>query len=87
MSTPLVLSPAQLETLSDQLADKVADRLANRRQLVDRYELAQRIGLSVPTIDRRRKDGVIPFMQTGNRILFDVDAVIVALSGGGGCNA
>ena len=49
-------------------------------RLVDRVALSQQIGLSVPTIDRRRKDGSIPSITVGGRVLFDPSAVIAALA-------
>lgn len=73
-------TPAEFEKFADDLALRIADRLAQRPRLVDRYELSRQTGLSVPTIDRRKKDGSIPFMKIGNRVLFDPSAVVAALS-------
>ena len=77
-----VLSPMDIQRLADALAPLIADRLANTRRLVDRVELSNIIGLSVPTIERRMRDGSIPVVRSGRRTLFDVDAVVKAMSGG-----
>lgn len=78
-----IISPAELARVSEFIADAVATKLANEARLVDRNRLSEIIGLSVPTIDRRRTDGSVTFIKTGNRILFDPPAVIAALSAGG----
>ena len=59
-----MLTPAELDTLAEQIseigAEKVAERLADQPVLVDRYQLAGKLQISVPTIDRKRKAGEIP---------------------------
>lgn len=75
-----VLSPADLERLADRLADAVADRLARRPLLVDRVELARMLGLSVPSIERRTRDGSIPSIKSGRRVLYDPPAVVAAMA-------
>lgn len=75
-----VLSPADLERLAGMVADAVADRLARRPLLVDRVELAPMIGLSVPTIERRTRDGSIPCVRSGRRVLYDPNAVVAAMA-------
>lgn len=45
---------------------------------LSRQELATKSGLSLATIDRRRKDGTLPFVQLGGRrcrILFSSDVL------------
>ena len=74
------MTPAELELFADRLANAVADRLANRPRLVDRVTLSEITTLSVPTIDRRRRDGSIPSITCGSRVLFDLAAVIRALT-------
>ena len=73
------MTPVELEQLANVIALKVADHLSQRPRLVDRYELSKIIGLSVPTIDRYRKSGLIPNIQVGGRVLFDPTVVITAL--------
>ena len=76
------LIPADLSELADAVADRVADRLANRPRLVDRVELANQLGVSVPTVDRLRASGRIPEIKIGSRIQFDIEAVLNALREG-----
>jgi excisionase family DNA binding protein len=38
-------------------------------KLLDKKELAEWLGISIPTIDRWRKDG-LPFIQTGKLVRF-----------------
>lgn len=81
------MTPAELELFADRLANAVADRLANRPRLVDRVALAKQTGLSVPTLDRLRKAGTVPCIVSGSRVLFDINAVVAALSEGGNDDA
>jgi hypothetical protein len=50
---------------------------AKQPRLVDRHELARRLGVSVPTIERNK---AIPCIRLGRRVLYDTDQVIAALS-------
>lgn len=79
MTTPII-APRDLELLADLLAKKVADRLANRPVLVDIHELSRITGLSVPTLERRAREGIIPRIKSGRRTLFDPAAVVRALA-------
>ena len=74
-----MLSPLEIEQLADLLAEKVASRLAHQPKLVDRYRIAELLGLSVPTIDRRVRSGRIPVIRDGRRVLFNPESVIQAL--------
>ena len=78
-----IIPPAELEDFIDSIADRVAERLAKRPRLVDRHTLAGLIGLSIATIERRVRDGSIPVIRIGNRVLFDVGDVVAALKTGG----
>ncbi len=72
----LSLTPVELETLADTIADKVADRLANRRRLYTRVELSVAIGVSVAKIDTMLRDGELPVIRIGRKVLFDVPTVL-----------
>lgn len=74
------LSPADLDRLADAVAARVADRLSGRPRLVDRVDLAYVLGVSVPTVERHVRNGAIPCVRLGRRVLFDPGAVVVALS-------
>lgn len=47
--------------------------------LVDRKVLASSLGVSIPTVDRLKKKGVIPYYKIGDRVKFDLDEVKNAL--------
>ena len=75
----MITTPAELEQLAKQIADRVTAQLS-RRRLVDRVELAELLGISVPTVDRQVRCGKIPVVRIGRRILFDPTKVIEAFS-------
>lgn len=74
------LTPAVLEDLSEEIADRVFKRMSKQPALVDRYGLSDVIPISVPTIERLQRDGRIPVVRIGRRVLYDVQAVLAALS-------
>ena len=78
--TYLPLSPVDMEVLADMVADRVADRLSNRRRLLTRNELSEVIGVSVPKLDTMLRDGELPVIRVGRKVLFDPHAVIRQLA-------
>lgn len=76
----ILLTPAVLEDLSEEIADRLFKRLSKQPALVDRYRLSDLISISVPTIERLQRDGRIPVVRIGRRVLYDVNAVLAALS-------
>lgn len=76
----IFLTPAVLEDLSEEIADRLFKRLSKQPALVDRYRLSDLISISVPTIERLQRDGRIPVVRIGRRVLYDVNAVLAALS-------
>lgn len=76
----IFLTPAVLEDLSEEIASRLYARLSTQPVLVDRYGLTDRIPISVPTIERLQRDGRIPVVRIGRRVLYDVNAVLAALS-------
>lgn len=70
------ITPSELAALAESIATAVADRLANQPRLIDRHALAVHLGVSVPTIDRLRRNGQITSISVGSRILFDPNSVI-----------
>ena len=76
----IFLTPAVLEDLSEEIADRVFKRLSKQPALVDRYGLSDLISISVPTIERLQRDGRIPVVRIGRRVLYEFNAVLAALS-------
>lgn len=73
-------TPVELQTLADAVAERVTDRLANRRRLLTRHELSQVIGVSIPKLDTMLRDGELPIIRIGRKVLFDPHAVIQHLA-------
>lgn len=70
------------ERFSEDLVEKIAKRVGERVgavELVDKYQLAERINLSVPTIERAVKQGRIPSVQAARCRRFIVSEVIEAI--------
>ena len=78
------ITPAELTELADAIAEAVANRLANRPRLLDRHGFALAIGVSVPTVDRGRRDGTFEAIMVGSKPMFDIDANIHRLREQGG---
>ena len=70
------ITEGQLELL----AEMIAERLAKQPRCIDKNELAEKIGVSTSTIERLMAEGKIPFIKPNRRVLFDVEAVVTALS-------
>ncbi len=70
------ITPGQLELL----ADMIAERVMKQRRCLDKTELAEKIGVSVSTIERLMAEKKIPFIKPNRRVLFDIEAVVAALS-------
>ncbi len=78
--TPVEMTPVELEAFATTIADLVADRLSNRRRLLTRHELSEVIGVSVPKLDTMLRDGELPAIRVGRKVLFDPHAVISHLA-------
>jgi excisionase family DNA binding protein len=74
------MTPAELLELADLVADRLADRLRRSPLLITKEELSERTTLSLSTIERRVKDGTLPAVKTGHRVLISPDAVIESLT-------
>lgn len=74
------LSPAQICELADKIASRLADRMQTQSNLLDYHQLANWIGVSIPHVERLKRQGKIPFVEIGRRVLFDRAAVLAALS-------
>ncbi len=57
-----------------------AERLNDNGRLLDGDEMATRLGVSRPTLDRLRAAGTVPSIKVGSRRLFDAEAVLKAMS-------
>jgi hypothetical protein len=74
-----IFSPAELESIADLIAAKVADRLASVAAYRGREEMARDLGVTVPTIDRWSKEGIIPAIKIKGRVVFEPTQVRDAL--------
>ncbi len=63
----------------DDVLAALGPLLPGRHELVDGDELADRLKVSRPTVDRCRANGLIPSVKIGSRRLYNPRAVIKAL--------
>lgn len=86
------LEPAELNALAEDLAARIVPRIvaelrqqlketgsANDGRLIGIDDLAKEITLSAGTIRARVKDGTLPAITVGRRVLFDLANVKEAL--------
>jgi excisionase family DNA binding protein len=74
------ITQTELEQLAERVACMIAAKMAAAPLFIDKFELAKRTTLSVSTIERRVKDGTLPAVRAGRRLMFSPDAVVTALS-------
>lgn len=72
-------TPAELDSLADAIAERVSSRLKSLPDYLGREEIARYLDVSVPTIDRWCKQGVIPVIRLGGRVKFERAQVCEAL--------
>jgi len=77
-----------LAGLVDRIADAVAARLAEQSaqtqstdEVVDEPAMAERLGVSQPTLQRLRAAGDVPHVRLGRRVKYRPSDVLAALSG------
>ena len=72
-----------IDTIADRLAQKVVDVLATSAKKEPRYytrvETAQLLHVTLPTLHRLTKDGLITSKKVGNRILYEAEAIDAAV--------
>lgn len=54
--------------------------IPKQKTIVDTEQLMERLNVTRPTVQRWRDTGRIPFIQVGNVVRYDLDAVLEALS-------
>ena len=70
-----------LDLLADAIAQRVIDRLKAEQEpiFIDAKETARRLGRSVRSVHQLAKDGIIPSVRQGGRVMFrwaDVERAI-----------
>ncbi len=70
------LTPSQLEQLAEIVAERLFERLRTNRRLLNRNELAEVLGVSVPTIDRLLREDDFPVIMIKSVRRFDPIEVI-----------
>ncbi len=74
-----LLTPIQLELLTESIARKVAERMLEQPRLVSREQIAVITSTSVSAIDLLVRTGEIPCIRRDARVLFDPAEVVSAL--------
>jgi excisionase family DNA binding protein len=54
--------------------------LPNQKTILDTEQLMESLNVTRPTVQKWRDSGRIPFIQVGNVVRYDLDAVLEALS-------
>lgn len=80
-----MMTPAEIGLLADALADRLAGRVADGDGLIDVHGAAELLRCSVPTIERRVRDGEIPSVKIGRLRRFR-RSDLLSLNKNGGCN-
>lgn len=75
-----MLTPTELDKLAREIAEMVAAKVASRPRLVDRYQLADILGCSVPTVERLQSEGLVPVIRLGRAVRYDANQVVEALT-------
>lgn len=77
-----ITTPAEMEEFAKAVAKRVIEALREspHSELLDKEDLARRLGIGTSTIDRQVRKGVIPTVRIGKRVKFDIDAVRTALA-------
>lgn len=85
------LDQHDIDTLADAVAQRILPRLLaelrgqqpaeqpTNGHLMNARQLADILGISETTLRTRERDGSIPSLRTGSRVLFDVAAVIESM--------
>ncbi len=74
------MTPQEINAMAESVAKRVSAILTGQPRLIDRYSLAERLGLSVPTIERLTRNGKISVICAGRRRLYDPDKTIAELA-------
>lgn len=76
------LSVEELDRLVERISDRVVEKLRSEPEpeLLERGELATRLGLGIATIDRLVAAGHIPSIRFGRRRKFRLQDVFAAIS-------
>lgn len=84
------MTPHEIEQLAEQLAEKLARRMADSpRQampegMIDIHEAAKLLGCSVPTLERRTKENIIPSHKIGRLRRYKPSEILGARNENGG---
>jgi len=60
-----MLSDYELHRIAELVAESLAKRVETNEQMLDVHQAAKLLGLSVPTLERRTRDGSIPSVKIG----------------------
>ncbi len=60
-----MLSEYEIKRIADLVADSLANRIVSPEEMLDVHAAAKILGLSVPTLERRTRDGSVPSIKIG----------------------
>ena len=67
------------ERVTEKVTERIAATLPKEPKFYSRKETAQLLHVTLPTLDRFTKDGLIVAKRTGNRILYEAEAIDAAV--------
>lgn len=82
------MSPYEIEQLAEALAERLERRLAGRTNaeaMIDAPAVAELLGCSLATVERRTKSGDLPSVKIG-RLRRYRRAIVIGLNEKGGCD-
>lgn len=68
-----------IEKVKTDENNKSEQSARNRKYLYSLQELADFLHCSMPTAQRMKNEGRIPYKQTGRKVIYDPDAVLIAM--------
>lgn len=84
MSNPFDVIIADLQEIKSKLAETHVSAAPSQAEIIDRYELCKRLGITEPTVIRWEKKGKIPCFRIGSSVRYNWQIVIATLEKKGG---
>lgn len=85
----ILLTTVPIDQLAQQVADHIVKRLPQQaldkpsEKFMSAIDAADHLGITVPTLRKWRREGLIPFHRVGSRIYFDRQEIDVAVKQAG----
>lgn len=74
------MTPNEVNELIDRVADAFVAKLSAAERLLDRTQLAEKLAVSIQTVERMAKTKRIPSVKLGRLVRFNYTDVLQALT-------